>query len=52
MVLHDELLYGLTRHNPDKARQIVKEMRWSNDRGLETMANTLEEHLDAIEPTQ
>jgi hypothetical protein len=43
MVLHQEL-FSLVERNPAKVRQIVNEMRASQD-GLETLAHGLEQHL-------
>lgn len=45
MVLHHELFYGLTKRDPDKARLIVQEMRWSQNAELSTLAQGLEEQL-------
>jgi hypothetical protein len=46
MVLQYELVHELTRRDPEKARKVAQEMRWSPDPELVTMAHILEEHLD------
>jgi hypothetical protein len=47
MVLQHELFFGLTKRDPEKARQVVQEMRWSQNSELETLSHSLEERLEA-----
>jgi hypothetical protein len=47
MVLHHELFYGLTERDPEKARLVVREMRWSHNPELVTLSHGLEERLEA-----
>jgi hypothetical protein len=45
-VLHRELIDGLTRRHPEKARQVAQELRWAQSQELVTMGAIVEERLD------
>lgn len=52
MVLHRELVYGLTARNPEKAQQVVRELGWSSSPELVSMGKILAERLSASEKPQ
>jgi len=52
MVLHQELVYGLAERDPEKARRVVRELRWSNNPALESMGVALEEQLATSRATK
>jgi hypothetical protein len=49
MVLHRELIYGLSARNPKKAQQVVRELGWSSNPELVSMSKILAERLTTAE---
>jgi hypothetical protein len=44
-VLYRELIEGLTKRNPEKARQVARELHWAQNQELVTMGAIVEERL-------